>query len=107
MLRCNLPEQINLKNEVLKPVIGGHLEGVPFLKEATTNGWANGLHEIQTNLSIISEAKRIGVSLFTIDNPIGDRAISPIVCIKYSPVSQIILTFTPGWASFNPKQMKR
>lgn len=61
MLRCNLPEQIDLKNATLKPVIGGHLEGVPFLKQATTNGWANGLHEIQINLSIISEAKRRGL----------------------------------------------
>ena len=56
---------------------------------------------------ISSDAKRAGESLFTIDSPIGDRVSSPVVWMKYSPVSQSILTLVFGATSFTPIAISR
>lgn len=56
---------------------------------------------------INSEEKRTGESLYTSDSPIGARQSSPMVWMRYNPVNQIMLTFTPGSTSFTPKAMKR
>lgn len=61
----NLPDEILLPSgETLRPVIGGHLNNVPFLTavnsgvDVTQNGWANGLTEHQERQLIIQEADR-------------------------------------------------
>ncbi len=70
ILRCNLPERITLPGgEVLKPVIGGHLEQKPFLTEVdvTKNGWLSQLMDTEPDVEraerklIIREAKRQGL----------------------------------------------
>ena len=43
-----------------------------------------------------------GESLFTNDNPIGERHNSPAVCNAYNMISHIILTPIPGATSFTP-----
>ena len=61
MIRFNMPDEIRLRTgEVLKPVIGGHLETKPFLTQVdvTKNGWGMGLLELQINNMIVEEAKR-------------------------------------------------
>jgi hypothetical protein len=62
MRRSSLPDEITLPTgETLKPVIGGHLEQIPFLTtvDVTKNGWLADL-PITTNeqKEIINEAKR-------------------------------------------------
>lgn len=71
MRKCNLPHEIILPTgEVLKPVIGGHLENEPFLTiehshvDVTKNGWGNDLLNLdpcsfrRVRELIIAEAKR-------------------------------------------------
>lgn len=69
MRRCNLPDEIQLRTgEILKPVIGGHLENKPFLTlehsgvDVTKSGWGadlpfGGLGGQEEKL-IVKEAKR-------------------------------------------------
>jgi hypothetical protein len=64
--RCELPDEITLPGgEVLKAVIGGHLENKPFLTvehskvDVKQNGWAGNLFDSQVNNLIIAEAKRL------------------------------------------------
>lgn len=60
MRRSSLPDSITLPTgEVLKPVIGGHLEQKPFLTivDVTKNGWLADL-PINVNDAIVDEAKR-------------------------------------------------
>ena len=65
MLRCNLADYIKLPTgEILKPVIGGHLDLKPFLTlehsgvDLTNNGWSDGRLDSQVNDLIVNEAKR-------------------------------------------------
>ena len=64
-MRCftNLPDAIRLPTgEVLKPVIGGHLELKPFLTlvDVRKNGWLADL-PCSEETAIIEEAKRRGL----------------------------------------------
>ena len=60
MLRTEMPESIRLPTgEVLKPVIGGHLENKPFLTkiDVKQNGWMDRLIGSEEEI-IIAEAKQ-------------------------------------------------
>ena len=63
-------------------------------------------------IPIIKEVNLPGLSLFTIDNPIGLKNNSPTVCKKYNPVNQSMLTLiaaspvVPKAINKNPKARK-
>lgn len=63
--RCNLPDSIRLPSgQILKPVIGGHLNQKPFITEidVTQNGWAGRITDPDIERGertlIIREAKK-------------------------------------------------
>lgn len=61
--RANLPDSLVTAGTTFKPVIGGHLDGKPFLTQVdvTRNGWANGITEYDKNKMVVEEAKRRGL----------------------------------------------
>ncbi len=61
--KYELPDEINIDGVTLKPVIGGHLENIPFLTvdvsgvDVTKSGWGNLILPFSETNLIIKEAK--------------------------------------------------
>jgi hypothetical protein len=64
-----LPDEITEKGITYLPVIGGHLDGEPFLTvpDITQNGWSDGMLEATERRLIADEAKRRGLKHRTIN----------------------------------------